>query len=103
MEYFTRYDSKIVKTTPKIRLTDKKTGATFDFCIYDQRLLKGFKNSAVVKGFDMTKLEVEYDYDTDAEQQKHSKNMLKHELLQAVEFYVRDEPLKLIENVSRIW
>ena len=47
----------------------------------------------------MTKLEVEYDYDTDAEQQRHSKKMLLHELNQAIEFYVRDEPLKLVENV----
>ena len=47
----------------------------------------------------MTKLEVEYDYDTDAEQQKHSQRMLLHELSQAIEFYVRDEPIKLVDNV----
>lgn len=44
----------------------------------------------------MTKLEVEYDYDTDAEQQRQSKRMLFHELSQAIEFFVKEEPLKLI-------
>ncbi len=47
----------------------------------------------------MTKLEVEYDYDTDGEQLRQSKRMLVHELTQAIDFYVRDEPLKLITNV----
>jgi len=47
----------------------------------------------------MTKLEVEYDYETDEEQQRHSKKMLLHELSQAIEFYVVDEPVKLVNNV----
>ena len=47
----------------------------------------------------MTKLEVEYDYETDEEQQRHSKKMLLHELSQAIDFYVCDEPVKLVNNV----
>jgi len=47
----------------------------------------------------MTKLEVEYDYETDEEQQRHSKKMLLSELSQAIDFYVCDEPVKLVSNV----
>lgn len=61
--------------------------------------MKGFKNHPIIKEFDMTKLEVEYDYDTDVEQQKHSKRMLLFELSQAIEFYVKEDPIKLVDNV----
>jgi len=47
----------------------------------------------------MTKLEVEYDYETDFENQRHAKRMLLSELSQAIEFYVKEEPLKLVHNV----
>ena len=47
----------------------------------------------------MSKLEVEYDYDTDNEQLTHSHNMLLRELFQAIEFFVKEDPLKLVENV----
>lgn len=50
----------------------------------------------------MSKLEVEYDYDTDNEQLTHSHNMLLRELFQAIEFFVKEDPLKLVENV-RLW
>jgi hypothetical protein len=43
---------------------------------------------AIVTNFDMRKLEIEYDYDTDAEQISHSKNMLLRELQQAIDFFV---------------
>jgi hypothetical protein len=61
--------------------------------------LKNFNKSEIIRDFDMTKLEVEYDYDTDGEQLRQSKRMLVHELTQAIDFYVREEPLKLITNV----
>lgn len=49
--------------------------------------------------FDMSKLEVEYDYDTDVEQLGNSRYMLLRELKQAVEFYITDDPLKLVDNL----
>jgi hypothetical protein len=54
---------------------------------------------AVVTNFDMRKLEVEYDYDTDDEQKEHSKNMLLRELTQAIDFFVTEDPIKLVDNV----
>jgi len=93
MEYFIRLGYS------KIKLTDKKTGLTYDYPLYEQKVLKGFRASSIIRDFDMTKLEVEYDYETDAEQQRHSKKMLLHELSQAIDFYVRDDPLKLVDNV----
>jgi hypothetical protein len=53
----------------------------------------------VVTSFDMTKLEAEYDYDTDIEQLRHSHSMLLKELSQAIDFYVKEDPLKLVDNV----
>jgi hypothetical protein len=61
-------------------LFDKKTGEQYEFPFYSQSTMKGFKNSALIKELDSKRLEVEYDYDTDCEQQKHSKNMLMSEL-----------------------
>lgn len=45
------------------------------------------------------KLEVEFDYDTDAEQIKCSKDMLLDDLFQAIDFFVREDPIKLVANV----
>ena len=49
--------------------------------------------------FDMKKLEVEYDYDTDSDQINHSRTMLLRELGQAIDFFVEEDPLKLVDNV----
>lgn len=50
----------------------------------------------------MSKLEVEYDYDTDGEQITHSKKMLMKELVAAIDFYVADDPFKLVANLHVI-
>jgi len=50
----------------------------------------------------MQKLEVEYDYDTDHEVLRQSTSMLRRELLQAIEFFVKEDPLKLVDNL-RLW
>jgi hypothetical protein len=52
-----------------------------------------------ITNFDMTKLEVEYDYDTDEEQRIHSQKMLKIELYRAIEFFVMEDPVKLVDNI----
>ena len=51
----------------------------------------------------MSRLEVEYDYDTENEQLVYSKDMLKRDLLQAIEFYIREDPFKLVENINLWW
>lgn len=58
-----------------------------------------FKGNPIITNFDMSKLEVEYDYDTDCEQLKHSKKMMFHELIQAIEFFIKEDPIKLVDNV----
>lgn len=70
----------------------------FEFPIHKESAIN-FANNPVITGFDMSKLEVEYDYDTDNEQLTHSHNMLLRELFQAIEFFVKEDPLKLVENV----
>ena len=49
--------------------------------------------------FDTSKLEAEYDYDTDEENAAYSKKMVKEELKAAVQFFVTDDPLKLVANL----
>lgn len=50
----------------------------------------------------MSKLEVEWDYDTDADQINESYKMLKKDLFAAVDFFVKENPLNLVENTN-IW
>lgn len=81
-----------------LRLKHKRTGLYQDFAQHKESEIN-FQRCPAVAEFDMSKLEMEYDYDTDPEQQNHSRNMLKKELEQAIEFYVKEDPLKLVDNV----
>ena len=47
----------------------------------------------------MSKLEVEYDYDTDNEQIQFSKSMLLRDLVDAIRFFCEDDPIKLVDNL----
>ena len=49
--------------------------------------------------FDLSKLEIEYDYDTDEEQIYRAKKMLMNDNYLATEFYVKDDPFILVENL----
>ncbi|CDW90268.1 UNKNOWN [Stylonychia lemnae] len=100
MEYFTRLQSTVAKFVAKnLKLTDKKTGQTLEFSLYQENQIEGFKKCAIITDYDMSRLEVEYDYDTEDEQLIYSKEMLKRDLLQAIEFYIREDPFKLVENI----
>jgi hypothetical protein len=50
-------------------------------------------HDAVVTNFEVNKLDIEYDYDTDDERKTWSKNRLLQELTQAIDFYVQEDPL----------
>ena len=63
-----------------IILKDKKTNKQYKFDMYMENDLKPLMQHQVVKGFNMNRLEIEYDYDTDSEQIKNSQNMLFREL-----------------------
>ena len=82
-----------------LRLRDKVTGRVMEFPLYDEKCLDGFKDNEIVTRFDMSKLEIEYDYDTDNEQLTHSKRMLIRELIQAIDFFIKDDPIRLVDNV----
>jgi len=99
MEFMTRLPTPSERLVMSLKLTCKKTGKTYDFPIYNQEDIKGFKNSALLRDLDMSKLEVEYDYDTDSEQLIHCKSMLMRELQEAIDFFVKEDPIKLTENV----
>jgi len=70
------------------------------FNLLDEDVLKGIKMSQAVSKFDMNRLEVEYDYETESEQIKQSKSMLQDDLNDAIEFFVNSDPLRLIENFN---
>jgi hypothetical protein len=100
MEYFIKLKSSIAKFIAKnLKLRDKKTGATWNFPILDENDIEGFRNHPIISNYDMSKLEVEYDYDTEDEQLTHSKKMLLHELTQAIEYFIKEDPFKLVDNI----
>ena len=49
--------------------------------------------------FDLSKLEIEYDYDTDEEQIYRAKKLLMNDTFLATEYYVKDDPFSLVENL----
>jgi hypothetical protein len=53
-----------------------------------------------VSQFDMSKLEVEYDYDTESEQIATSKTMLQTDLRDAIEWFIMDDPLNIVFNLT---
>ena len=67
---------------------------------YKESELSKIRNNAEVTQFDMSRLEVEWDYDTDADQIKDSHKMLYNDLCAAVDFFVKENPLNLVENTN---
>ena len=68
MEYFIRLNSRQAKHVLKsIKLRNKKTGQVIEFTNVDEENIEALRNP-LITDFDTTKLEIEYDYDTDHEQ-----------------------------------
>ena len=85
----------------ELTLRNKVTGELKKFSIFKDELLSEIKQSESVSRFDMTRLEVEYDYDTETEQIKQSITMLRDDLKDAIDFFVKQDPLMLIENIAQ--
>jgi len=92
MEFFSRMPSGICSPATRLILTDQKTGCIREYPLFENGQVKSFKGNNLLKELDMTKLEVEYDYDTDYEQMRNSKSMLIFELSEAIDFFVKDDP-----------
>lgn len=101
MEYFTRMGKSRLQAilNSRIKLTHKGTGQVQYFTIVDYHHLKEYNDHHILKDFNMTKLEVEYDYETDKEQETYSKEMLLRDLTEAIDFFIMEDPIKLVENV----
>lgn len=83
------------------QLKVKSTGETKAFnLLSEERFLKDLDNKAAVRRFDMDKLEVEYDYDTESEQINHSKTMLMTDLQDAIDWFIIDDPLNIVQNLN---
>ena len=66
----------------------------------EERFLKHLDSRNAVSRYDMNKLEVEYDYDTENEQIVHSRSMLETDLQDAIDWFVMDDPLNIVQNLS---
>ena len=89
--------AKIEESQIKTMCLHKKSSKELKrFNLLDEDILKGIKLSQAVSKFDMSRLEVEYDYETESEQIKQSKSMLQDDLNDAIEFFVNSDPLRLI-------
>lgn len=94
-----RDEAKTAPDWEEITLRKPKTGEQMCFNQLDEKALAArLRNSEAVK-FDMNKLEAEYDYDTDKDAIANSKEFLYKDLYHAVEFFVKDCPLKLVHNI----
>lgn len=51
--------------------------------------------------YDMSKLELEYDYETDEEQLWRAKKLLKMDCIQAFDYFVKEDPVLLVGNLHR--
>ncbi len=81
-----------------ISLRHIKTGKECKFSLMTHKDID-FLNCSLISEFPADRLEVEYDYDTDMEQCRVSKRMLASELAQAIDFFIKDDPIKLVDNV----
>ncbi len=91
------------KMTEKIMLKNLKTGARKSFPLYREEYLKFLhykKKGEQVLNFDLSNLEVEYDYDTDEEQVYRAKRVMKDENFQAIEFTVKEDIQVVVENLA---
>lgn len=107
-EYRSQSTKKNAFAEPKeLRLLNKKTGDREIYKIYNEVDLTFLKkqckkgNVNTLLEFNMKKLELEYDYDTEEEQLNAAKSMLLRENLDAIQFYVKDgDPLLLVDNIK---
>ena len=79
----------------------KSTGELRRFnLLSEEKLIKDLDdNVRRVSQYDMNKLEIEYDYDTECEQIGHSKRMLATDLQDAIDWFVCDDPLNIVNNL----
>lgn len=70
--------------------------------VSEEKFMKRQGKNAMIKRCDMSRLEDEYDYDTESEQIIQSKTMLATDLHDAVEWFVIGDPLEVVGNFS-IW
>lgn len=67
----------------------------------DKDLNKTIKNHKYLH-FDMSRLEEEYDYETDLEHIANGLRILDNDLFHAVEFFVVENPNLFVENLERL-
>lgn len=74
----------------------KHDGSIQQFMIYNDKDLEKTINNHKILQFDMSKLEEEYDYETDLEHVANGLKILDYDLYYAVEFFVQEDPLLFV-------
>ena len=85
------------------KFTNRKTGEVCYFKCYQDAQLAFMNSDAgnkLVGQYDMSKLELEYDYETDEEQLIRAKKLLKQDCIQAFDFFVKEDPVLLVGNLD---
>jgi len=70
------------------------------FSLLSESSIANFKKNTQFSRFDMSKLEVEYDYDTENEQITQSQRMLATDLKDAIDWFVAEDPLQIVSNIA---
>lgn len=84
-------------THESLTLRVKPTGEDKKFTmIKDESLME----NAMISLLDMNKLEVEYDFETELEQVAFSKTMLTKDISDAIEWFVNEDPLDIVHNLT---
>ena len=91
---------QIAEDVNSLTLKNKTNGQLCKFAIFRDELLTGIRKSESVSNYDMSRLEVEYDYETENEQIRQSTTMLFTDLNDAINFFVEQDPLLLIDNLN---
>ena len=87
-------------TLESLTLRVKPTGEDKKFSmIKDETLME----NAMISLLDMNKLEVEYDFETELEQVAFSKTMLTKDISDAIEWFVNEDPLDIVHNLTHYW
>ncbi len=68
------------------------------FALYTQKVLNACIGNHKIMRYDMSNLEEEYDYETDQDHIARSKRLLETDLFDAVDFFLKEDPLLIIQN-----
>ena len=94
-------EKRLKNTMKMITLRNKSNNQEIKFSFFEDKDLQKLQDLEMFKNYESShKLEVEFDYDTDSEQINTAKTMMVEDLTEAIEFFIKEDPLKLVRNLD---